>query len=157
MLLAGEGQVAHDVQAVPAADRPARDHRDDDLGHVADEALHLEDVQAAEATRIDVRAVGVLVAVAAADPLIAAGAEGPAPVLGGWAVPREQDAADVGRHPGVVEGGVQLVDGLGSEGVAHLRAVEGDADRAHVDGAVVGDVGELEAGHRLPCGGVEDL
>ena len=44
---------------------------------------------------------------------------------------------------GVVEGAVQLVDGVGAEGVAHLGPVEGDAHRAGVDGPVVGDVGQL--------------
>jgi hypothetical protein len=57
----------------------------------------------------------------------------------------------------VFEGGVQLVDGVGPEGVAHLGPVEGDADTADVLGAVVGDVGELEAVHHVPGGGVEDL
>src|SRR6185295_17425884 len=47
--------------------------------------------------------------------------------------------------------------GLRPERVAHLRPVERDAHGAGVDGAVVGDVGEVEAGDRLPRGGVEDL
>jgi hypothetical protein len=57
----------------------------------------------------------------------------------------------------VIERAVQLVDGLRPEGVAHLGPVEGDAHGAGVDGAVIGDVGEVEAGDRLPRGGVEDL
>ena len=76
------------MQRVPAAGRPAGDDRDDDLGHRADQPLHLEDVQPparGRARAVDgVRglAVGVLVAAAAADPLVAAGAERPAAVLG---------------------------------------------------------------------------
>ena len=47
--------------------------------------------------------VGVLVAVAAPDALIAAGAEGPAAVLRRRPVAGEQHAADVAGHAGVVE------------------------------------------------------
>ena len=61
------------------------------------------------------------------------------------------------RHPGVVERGVQLVDGVRAEGVADLGPVEGDAHRAVVDGAVVGDVVEVEAGHLAPGCRVEQL
>src|SRR5690349_13148005 len=59
-----------------------------------------------------------------ADALVAAGAEGPAAVLGGRPVAGEQHAADVRGLAGVVERAVELVDGARAEGVAHLRAVE---------------------------------
>ena len=52
VLGAGQREVGHHVQAVAAAGRPAGDHADDHLGHEADEALHLEDVQAAGAARL---------------------------------------------------------------------------------------------------------
>src|SRR6059058_3070184 len=48
----------------------------------------------------------------AADPLVAAGAEGPAAVLRGGPVAGQQHTPDVGGHPGVVERPVQLVDRL---------------------------------------------
>ena len=99
----------------------------------------------------------MLVAVLAAHPLVAAGAERPAAVLRAGAVAGEEHAADVGGQPGVLERGDQLVDGLRPERVAHLGPVERDADDAGVDGAVVGDVGEVEALDRLPGGAVEDL
>ena len=141
VLARGEGEVADDVQAVAAAGRPAVDHRDDDLGHGADEALHLEDVQAA-ALGLDPAlvdgvgggAVGVLVARAAADALVAAGAEGPLAVaagaLGAGAVAGEQHDADVGGAAGVVEHPVELVDGVRPEGVEHLGPVERHAHAA---------------------------
>ena len=50
----------------------------------------------------------------------------------------------------MLERGDQLVDRLRAEGVAHLGPVEGDADDAGVHGAVVGEVGEVEALDRLP-------
>ena len=55
---------------------------------------------------------------------------------------------------GVVERPVQLVDGVRAERVADLGPVERDAHRAGVDGAVVGDVGELESRdrHATPTG-----
>jgi hypothetical protein len=57
----------------------------------------------------------------------------------------------------VVEGAVQLVDGVRAEGVAHLGAVERDPHRTGVDGAVVGDVDEVvEAGDGDPRVGVEE-
>jgi hypothetical protein len=57
----------------------------------------------------------------------------------------------------VVEGAVQLVDGVGPERVADLRTVEGDAHRPLIDGAVVRDVGEVEPVHGRPRVGVEEL
>src|SRR4029079_19372290 len=76
VLGAGQGEVADDVQAVPAAGRPAGDDADDDLGHEADQPLRLQDAQPAELGLVDRGrglALGVLVAGAAADPLVAAG------------------------------------------------------------------------------------
>ena len=75
---------AHDVEAVAAAGRPAGHDADHDLGHEADEPLHLEDVEAAGLAGVDRVggvALGVAVAVLAADALVAAGAERPAAVL----------------------------------------------------------------------------
>ena len=46
---------------------------------------------------------------------------------------------------------------LRAERVAHLGPVEGDAHRAVLDGAVVGDVVEVEAGHLAPGRRVEQL
>ena len=57
----------------------------------------------------------------------------------------------------MVERPIQLVDGVRAEGVAHLRPVERDAHRAGLCGAVVGDVGEVEALHHSPRGRVEGL
>src|SRR5262249_53096585 len=105
------------------------------LGHEADQPLALQDVQPAGPGRVDRvtgLATGVLVPRAAADALVAAGTEGPATVARRRTVAGEQDAADVGGHPGVVEGTVELVDGVRAEGVAHLGPVERDADGALV-------------------------
>src|SRR6202012_4200716 len=85
MLAAGQGQVADHVQAVPAARGPAVDQADHHLGHESDPPLHFEDVQPAGTGGINsVRGLAcrVLVAAAAADALIAAGAERPTTVLG---------------------------------------------------------------------------
>ena len=111
------------------------------------------------------RRVGVLVAGAPADALVAARAEGPLAVLGARAVAGEQDDADVGRHAGVVERAVELVDGVRAEGVEHLGTVEGDAHdpglrvraTGHGPASVVGDVGQVEALDGRPLARVEDL
>src|SRR3712207_19220 len=102
-------------------------------------------------------AAGVLVARPSPDALVAAGAEGPAAVARRRAVAGQQHAADVGGLARVVERPVQLVDGARAEGVAHLGPVERDPHGAGVDGAVVGDVGEVEPGHGMPGRGVEEL
>src|SRR3546814_16756044 len=57
----------------------------------------------------------------------------------------------------VVEGGIELVDGVRPEGVAHLGPVERDPHHSQVGGAVIRDVGEREAGDFLPHARVEDL
>ncbi|MDR6140565.1 hypothetical protein QE375_000119 [Microbacterium foliorum] len=144
----------------PAARRPPGDHRDDDLGHEADEALDLEDVQAT-GTRGVVHGrlvVGVLVAVAAADALVAAGAERPAAVLRTRTVARQQHRADAGVLPCVIERAVELVDGVRAEGVAHLWAVERDTGDSAVRADVGGDVGVvLGTGREHPFVRVEQV
>ena len=163
MLPAGEGEVAHHVEAVPAAGRPAGHHGDDNLSHEANEPLHLEDVEATGSGRIDrigTLALRVPISVAAADALVAPGAEGPTAVLRRGAVSGQQDRADISGHAGVVERAVELVDSLRPEGVADLGPVEGDADRPPIGtsaATVVGDVRQVEALHGFPAVGVEDL
>src|SRR5690606_29152769 len=108
VLAAGDRQVGDHVQRVPAPGGPAVDDGDHHLGHGADEALHLQDVQAPGAGGVDVvggvgatdgpaRTVGrrVLVAGATADALVPAGAERPAAVLGARAVAGEEHGPDV--------------------------------------------------------------
>ena len=55
----------------------------------------------------------------------------------------------------------QLVHGVRPEGVAHLGTVEGDPHHTRAPGllagAVVGDVGEVEAGHLVPKFGFEGV
>ena len=148
------------MQAVAAAGGPAGDHADDDLGHEADQPLALEDVQAASLALSIGFGVGagvvvpvglVLVAGLAADPLVAAGAEGPLAVLRAGAVAGEEHAADVGGRARVLQDAQQLVDGVRPERVEHVGPVEGDPDRAVLAGPVVGQVGQvLEAGDRRP-------
>ncbi len=111
-------------------------------------SLALEDVEPAQPGPIDAPGglvLGVLVSVGSSDPLIAPRAECPAAVLGRRSVAGEEDHAHIGRHPGVIEGGEQLVDGLGPEGIANLGPVEGDANGALIDRPVIGDVGERDA------------
>jgi len=94
--------------------------------------------------------VAVLVARTPADGLVAAGGEGPPSVRAGT-VAGQQDTPHVGLLAGAVEGGVQFVDGPGAEGVANVRAVEGDPDRPRVDRAVVGDVLGVSGVDRRPA------
>ena len=203
MLDGCQGQVAYDVEAVPAAGCPARHSGDDGLGHGADEALDLQDVEAAGPCGVEaglgggdvslvavgaiVRIAGgrsrrlgnsgrlvalVAVAVPAADALVAPRGEGPTAVARGGAVTGEDDGADVAAHARVIQDPVELVDGVGAEGVAHLGAVESYPDHRQIPqpGAVpvphaspvVGDVregllrqwatglGVEEAGHLAP-------
>ena len=163
MLAAGKGQIANDVQAVPAAGRPSVDQADHHLGHEPDQALNLEDVQSAGPRgvhRVGGFAGRVLVAAAAPDALVPAGAERPPTVLGRGPVSGQQHHPHLRPHPGVIERPVQLVDGVRPKGVPHLRSIECDPDRrlrhpvAQV--AVIGDVGEvLESLDGLPQGRVE--
>ena len=86
-----DGQVAHDVEHMAAADRVARHHGDDRLGRAPDLDLEVEDVEAADALLRDL--VVADVAVVAADALVAAGAEGLVALAG------EDDHADLGVVP----------------------------------------------------------
>lgn len=88
-VLAGcDRHVAHHVQGVAATGSPTTNYGDDHLRHGADQALYLEDVQAAafgllarDVNSVGSVAIGVAVAAAASDALVAPGAEGPAAVL----------------------------------------------------------------------------
>ena len=149
------------MEAVPTAGGPAGHHADDDLRHEADQALAPRGCAGARprpGSIVSARlALGVLVAVRPRMRWSPPRAERPAAVLRRRTVAGQEHAADVGRHPGVVERAVELVDGVRAEGVADLGPVEGDADGAVVDGPVVGDVGEVEAGDLVPAGRVEEL
>ena len=101
-----------------AADRVAGDHRDDRLGQAADLDVQVADVEAADALLGDL--VVADVAVVAADPLVAARAEGLGPGAG------EDDRADLGVVARAGEGVAQLGQGLRPEGVADLGAVDRD-------------------------------
>ena len=73
-VVGGDRQVADQVQDVAAADRVAGDHRDDRLRSAADLHVEVADVEPADALLGDL--VVADVAVVAADPLVAARAEG---------------------------------------------------------------------------------
>src|SRR5262249_9208209 len=111
--LRGDGEVTHDVEDVPAADRVAVHRRDDRLRDVTDRLMEILHVEA------DFRAgPDALVASLAAARLIAAGAEGPV------AGPGQDYGADRAVGPRVAQRVRQLVDRLGAEGVQYLRAVD---------------------------------
>ena len=114
------GQVADDVEDMPSADGIAGHHGDDRLGHGADGALHVQNVQARYAVFADVARIS-------AHFLVAAGTEGVR------AFPGEDDHAHLGVFMCRVEGVEHFMDGLGAEGVPDLGAV----DRYFWDAAVV--------------------
>ena len=72
-VVACDGQVADQVEDVPAADGVSGDHRDHRLGEPPDLDVEIADVQPSDALLGDL--VVADVAVVAADPLVAAGAE----------------------------------------------------------------------------------
>ena len=74
-VVGGDGEVAHEMEDVPAADRVARDHGHDRLGQAPDLDLEVEHVEPADAGR-------VAVAVVPADALVTAGAERLGPLAG---------------------------------------------------------------------------
>jgi len=125
------------VQDVAAADGEAGHEGDDDLGHRADEALQVEDVEAGDAVLAHVAALLV-----AADLLVAAGAEGELAVMLRVGPAQEHDA-DGGVVAGVGEGLEEFGHGVRREGVAAVRAVDGHARDAV--GLLIDDLGELAA------------
>src|SRR6478736_1104732 len=125
-----DGEVADHMQHVAAADGVTGDERDDDLGHRADELLDVENVEPRHARVVDVAAVP-------AHRLVTAGAKGVLAVLR-RARAREEHDTDLLVLPRVEQGRVHLDHRLRPEGVALLRAVDGDAGDAA--GLVVEDV-----------------
>ncbi len=98
VLSARDREVSHRVQRVTSAHSPAWHYTDDDLGHHADQALDLEDVEPSRAGRVDRVggfAIGIAVAVAATDALVAAGTKRPAAIFGRRAVAGQQHTPHV--------------------------------------------------------------
>ena len=114
------------MQHVTAADRVARNHRDDRFRQRADLALKVEHVQPGHAVRAHVTAL-------AAHALVAARAEGLTAHSG------EDDDADRGIVARVGERGLHLLYGLGPERVTNLGAVDRDL-RDALGGLRVDDV-----------------
>src|ERR1019366_2161828 len=52
LLTAGDGQVAHHMEAVAAAGGPTGDDADHDLRHESDQPLHLKDVEPSRPARV---------------------------------------------------------------------------------------------------------
>ena len=132
----GDGQVAHQMQHVAAADRPARDHGHHRLGQGADHALKVEGVEVVDAGFV------LVAAVLAPDLLVAPGAEG----LG--ADPGEDDHPHRLVEPGLGQRRHDLVESLGAKRVVNVGPVDGDAGDAV--GPIEQDVAERGAGNRLP-------
>ena len=105
-----------------AADRVAGDHRDHRLRQAADLDVQVADVEAADALLGDL--VVADVAVVAADPLVAARAEGLVAGAG------EDDRADLDVVAGATERVAQLGERLRPEGVADLGPVDRDPARS---------------------------
>ena len=157
------------MEGMPAAGRPTIHDGDDDFRHGADESLDFKNVESAAlgfgagfVNGFGGVPVGVTVAGAAADALVAARAEGPAAVFRTGPIAGEENTAHVGGLAGMVENSVKLVDGVGAECVADFGPVESDADNTvspvGADMPVVGDVGEVfEAGNRVPKFGFEGV
>src|SRR5690606_21666680 len=118
--------------------------------HEANQSLHLQNVQAAQPRRVDGASGFVLVAVLAADALIAARTECPTAVFGGRTIARQDHGAHVARGARVLEGGVELVHGLRTKRIANLGAVEGHANGSELTGAMIGDIFERKSRYRVP-------
>ena len=131
-VVGGDGEVADEVQHVAAANGETGDLGDDRLGQPAHLDVQVGDVEAPDAGRAG--GVRHLVAGVAADVLIAAGAEGVRALAG------EDDHADLGVLASALERVGDLDQRLGPEGVADLRAVDGDLGDA-VAAQLVADVG----------------
>jgi len=87
--------------------------------------------------------------------LVASGAKCPATVFRRRPVTGEQYAPDIEPLAGVIEGGTECVNGLRTKGIADLRATECNPDSPLGYRAVIGDVGEVEAGNGAPSVGIE--
>ncbi len=113
-VVGGDGEVAHHMQHLSAADGVAGHHGHDRLGR----APHLH-VQVGYVEAAHLGAAGHIAGVAA-HALVAARAEGQRALAG------EDDGPDRAVLARVLEGAPDLDQRLGAEGVAHLGAVDGD-------------------------------
>src|SRR3954470_2716619 len=107
-VLADDGDVAQNVQHVPAADGQAVDRGDDRLGDVADQLVQVADLEHAALRGAVVARIGTLLDLAAGAERLLAGSD-------------ENDRLDASVRPGGPESGDQLLDRLAAEGVVALR------------------------------------
>ena len=118
-IVGGDAQVAEQVQHLAAADGVARHEGDHHLGQAADQPLQVEHVEPGQARLIDVAAI-------AAHALVAAGAKGPAAIVGRpGARQQHHPHGRIITHPR--KGVAELLNGAGPEGVALVGAVDRDA------------------------------
>ena len=108
-----DGEIAHDMEHMPAADSVSGNHRNDGFWQRAELALDVEDVQARDAVFADVTGISTYL-------LIAAGAEGE----------RSFSTKDDDTHVRIfmqdIERDEHLLHGLRTEGIAHFRPVDGE-------------------------------
>src|SRR5699024_4406392 len=108
------------MQAVSAADSPARNNSDDRLAHKADQALQVQYIKAG-------CPCGVLISPLAPYALIAAGTEGPAAIFGSRPFAGKQG------HPGMLifsyiqEGLLQFKKGFWTKSITDFGPVDGNA------------------------------
>ena len=145
------------MQAVASTDGPAGDDGDHHLGHESDEALDLEDVKSSESCRVNAVRSLILVTVGSTNPLIASRAERPATILRRRTVSGQEHRTYVGRHAGMIERCVQLINGVRTERVTNFGTIERDANGTDLGGSVVGDVREVEPLDGVPRSWVEYL
>src|SRR3954453_11460988 len=117
-VVAGDGQVADEMEDVPAADRVARDHRHHRLRKPPDLNMEVPDVEPPDPLLRHL--VVADVAVVAPDPLVATRAEGLGPSSG------EDDRGHLHVIPGAGEGIAQLGEGGWAERVVDLGPVDRD-------------------------------
>ena len=161
VLSAGNSQIAHHVQGVPTAGRPAGNHRDNHLRHKPDQALNLENVEPPETVAggtLRIIPLVILVAFATPDALVAARTESPATIFDTRSVTGQKHHTDARVLSGILKGLIQLINGVRAEGVSHLRTVKRDARDLPTIIVVVGHISEaVEARSLPPHGRIEQV
>ena len=181
MLTRGKGEIADDIETVPTSRCPPGDGSNNNLGHRANQALNLEDVESSRPRGINLfpslfylcRGLASLnfiaVAILAADALVASRTKRIAAVARGGAVPRQNDGGNVTGHSRVIKATVEFINRMWAECIANFRTIEGNAndgqirafggavDRASGNPTMVGHIGELEALNLAPALGVESI
>lgn len=142
------------METMTAAYGPTRHNCDDNFRHKANKTLYLEYMKPTKLLALAFFTF-ILIAIFAANSLIATGTKSPSAIFWRRSVASEKNRANIGRATRVIQSLIELIDCLRPKGIAHFGTIESDTNRALFEGAMIGNILKIKAWDRFPTIGVK--